>query len=200
MASESQPTGGLGRRVLVLAVPDALDTALALSPDENREPPHFLSCTGAVDGALECVSCGSFELATAAHDVAAAFRPTHLVVRDRSGDGDDLERCRSFLEGALAGAATSVRCVIQTHPRPRAPSTSRYDAWLKRDAGIRPGRSVDIVWHEPLTTMYLDCRGAPQYVDDERAWQHVPGPARTIVRRLRDAAPHNLEYTTTRNA
>lgn len=195
MAHRQHPQQSTERRVLVLAVPDVLDTTLAMWPDGQGARPHFLSCTDPVDGATECTSCGEFELATASRDVAERYQPTHLVVRDGSGQSDDVERCRLFLRGALAGASSTVRCVIQTHPAPRTPSTASYDAWLKRDAGVRPGSSLDIVWHEPLTTMFQDCHGVIQSVDDELAWRRATTPARTITRWLRDAAPHNVEFT-----
>lgn len=198
MTDRPRLMSGAERRVLVLAVPDLLDTTIALRADGHDDRPHFLSVAGAVEGAAECTSCGEFGLAAAAQHVAARQRPTHLLVRDGSGTADDLERCRSFLEGALAGAASSIRCVIQTHPRPRTSSSSRYDAWLKRDTTVRGDRSLDIVWHEPLTATFPDCRGELQRADVQLAWQHVTGPARTIARRLRDSAPHNLEYTATR--
>ena len=146
-------------RVLALAVPDALDTTLAMTFEAERDRARFVSTHGPVEGAVNCNFCAEQELGKVSRKVAAADRPTHLIVRDGTGEQSDLEACRRFVEAVVSVTPDSLRCVIQTHPTPRTASTARYDRWLKVDSGVHGRRGLNVVWHDPLIVCFLDCLG-----------------------------------------
>lgn len=185
-------------RVLVLGVPDALDTTLAEWLDGHGVDIVFLCESESVETA-QCVLYRDGDLLAASRETAAREHPTHLIVRDRAGTREDLERCQLFVSGALAAAGESVRAVIQTHPVPQTAATGAYDTWLKTASTVRPGSDLSVVWHEVLCATFVDCRGTTQHVDTDVAWRHAARPARIIRHQVQGRQSRNLEYIAASN-
>ena len=179
-------------------MPDALDTTVAEWLDRRDADVSFLCGEETVENGL-CIPDREGDVFAASRDAAARERPTHLVVRDGSGTREDLERCQLFVSGALAGSGDTVRAVIQTHPLPQTGATSVYDTWLKMTSGVRPTSDLSVVWHDTLSTTFVDCRGTTRHIDTDLAWRHAARPARIIRHHVEGAGSHNLEYIAARN-